>query len=119
MKRSLIFVIFIFLLGISVFVSAGWFDDFVGKITGEVADNGCTDTDITIDYPSGVNPFTKGVCSGGGGFTIEDSCMTAGGSGPVETGAYVKEAHCLTDEMIEYCKQFNSVDYCYNLPREC
>ncbi len=121
MKKSLIFVsLFLLLIFIISFVSALSFSDLWGKITGEVADTQtCVDSDVTTDYPDGVNPFTKGVCSGGGGFTIEDSCMTAGGSGPVESGAYVKEAHCLTDEMIEYCKQFNSVDYCDNLLREC
>jgi hypothetical protein len=72
----------------------------------------CTDTD------GGINVNIRGYCKDSRG-TFSDGCLAADGSGPSSTGAYVDEAFCMTDEMVQYCKQYNSAEYCDNLPREC
>src|SRR6056297_283380 len=67
------------------------------------AEEWCKDSD------GGVNPFVKGICEDSRGVIIEDGC---------ELG-FVAEAYCMTGEMREYCKKFNSADYCDNLPSDC
>ncbi len=72
----------------------------------------CTDSD------GGVNPYVGGFCTDSRG-TFYDSCLTQDGAKSEEDGAYVYEVFCLTDEMVEHCKQYNSVEYCDKLPRQC
>jgi hypothetical protein len=74
---------------------------------------------LCSDSDGGVNPFEKGKCKDSRGTTVEDACVREDGSGPTSEGAYVYEAFCLTDKMIEYCKNYNSAEYCENLPRDC
>jgi hypothetical protein len=72
-----------------------------------------------VDSDGGVNPFVYGVCKDSRGITVKDSCLQENGAGPVTSGRYAAEAFCLTSEMIENCKKYNSVNYCDNLPRDC
>ena len=59
-KKSLVIGTLVILLFSMTFVSAGFFSDFWGKITGKVTNNTCTDTD-------GINPLIKGtVCDANG-----------------------------------------------------
>ncbi len=79
MKKSLMFVsLSLFLLiGFSVFVSAGWFENLVGKITGEVTDTQtCTDSDGGEDYY--VKGNTLGLEAPGVWDTWVDDCGTSG-----------------------------------------
>jgi len=78
----------------------------------EAAPPTCTDSDGEVD------PYIKGSCTDSRGVTVSDNCLNADGSDIVE-GAYVKEAFCLTNEMREYCKRYNSAEYCDNLANDC
>jgi len=71
-----------------------------------------------VDSDGGVNPFVYGVCRDKRG-AFPDRCFDERGGDPKDYGAYVLEGFCLTDEMIEHCKRYNSPDYCENLPRNC
>lgn len=73
----------------------------------------CTDSD------GGVYPNTCGYCKDSRGVTVNDGCLRSDGSGPLPEGEYVSEAFCLTNEMREYCKKYNSESYCDNLANDC
>lgn len=73
---------------------------------------GCYDSD------GRVNPYVGGSCTDSRGI-FYDGCLTQDGTKSEGSGAYVYETFCLTDEMVEHCKQYNSVEYCDNLPRQC
>jgi hypothetical protein len=73
----------------------------------------CTDSD------NGVNPFVKGSCQDSKRVIISDYCLSSDGASPLQDDAYVAEAFCLTDAMIQNCKKYKSAEYCNNLPNEC
>lgn len=62
---SKIYFIFVLLVLSLSFVSAGFFSDFFDGITGRVVgETTCTDSDVTDEFPSGKNLFTKGTTIG-------------------------------------------------------
>ncbi|MCK5149783.1 hypothetical protein KAJ87_02565 [Candidatus Pacearchaeota archaeon] len=79
MKRGLTFILclsLILVLSLSL-ISAGWFSDFLGKITGKVVEGECIDSD------GGENIYVKGTASGYGLLADEiisetDQCQTNG-----------------------------------------
>ncbi len=86
---------------------------------GETNKTETNKTDTCTDSDGGVNPFIKGYCKDSRGVIVEDACLSEKGEGPRKEGVYADEAFCLTQDMIEYCKKFNSESYCNNLPKEC
>jgi hypothetical protein len=89
---------------------------YVGDI--EIIESNITLTKC-VDSDGGVNPYILGECRDSRGVTVNDACLSENGEGPRESGAYVAEAFCLTEEMKEYCKQENGEEYCDNLPLDC
>jgi len=113
MKRRLFLgCVFVVLILSFSFVSAGWFSDTWGKITGNVVAEEFT----CYDSDEGLNYYEKGKVEGYAGSTptlsiYEDCCIVSGGLGRCEEKG---------DKVVErYCNGYWNVFVNYNCPNGC